>query len=238
MNKDVVRIFSKLILSDKTVNIKLLGDSITHGSGGSGFEQNGEPIVEGFKRNPYGYCWAKSFKEFLESRFNCKVINNACSGTDIGFVIENFDKLVSEDDDIIICTIGTNNRHVFFEDSERRPGKEEHCTFVYNEILRLNKVFEKNKKDYILVANIPVSSTNEKDGENYWRVIHMEDIHNLYLKAHFECGFPFIDMYSLFWDYCEKNDVLPDSLLRDGLHPNDDGYDVIFKLLKSEIGIV
>ena len=63
MNTKAASVFSKIILSDKKINIKLLGDSITHGVGGTGFVQNGEPIVAGFARNPDGYCWAKQFKE-------------------------------------------------------------------------------------------------------------------------------------------------------------------------------
>ena len=48
------------------LRIKLLGDSITHGVGGTGFCQDGEPIVQNFARNPNGFCWAKLLKEYLE----------------------------------------------------------------------------------------------------------------------------------------------------------------------------
>ena len=48
---------------EKIFHIKLLGDSITHGVGGSGFCQDGERIVEGYARNTKGYCWAKLLKE-------------------------------------------------------------------------------------------------------------------------------------------------------------------------------
>ena len=54
MNTEAARIFSSLILSEKTVRIKLLGDSITHGVGGTGFAQDGEPITQGYARNPEG----------------------------------------------------------------------------------------------------------------------------------------------------------------------------------------
>lgn len=54
MKKDVLKVINKVILAEKTVNIKLLGDSITHGEGGTGFKQNGEPIVDGFCRNKDG----------------------------------------------------------------------------------------------------------------------------------------------------------------------------------------
>ena len=42
----------ELFNGEKTVNVKLLGDSITHGAGGTGYKQEGDPIVEHFRRNP------------------------------------------------------------------------------------------------------------------------------------------------------------------------------------------
>jgi len=56
MNIPVIKLMSKVILAEKTVNIKLLGDSITHGVGGTGFEQNGEVIFGSFRRSPDSYC--------------------------------------------------------------------------------------------------------------------------------------------------------------------------------------
>ena len=64
----------------------------------------------------------------------------------------------------------------------------------------------------------------------------MNDVHDLYVKASIECGFPLIRLYTLFMKYCEQRDIVIDSLLADGLHPNDAGYDVMFKLIMDEIG--
>lgn len=236
MNKDIAKIISKVVLAEQTIHIKLLGDSITHGVGGTGFEQNGEPIVDGFARNKDGYCWANLFKEHMETNFNCIVTNNACTGTNIQFIIENFDQLVDTDDDIIICTIGTNNRHQYF-DTIYKHTKREHMELFYNNIVKLNYLFKKENKDVIFVANIPASEENEKDGENYWRLFHMNDVNDLYMKASTVCGFPFISMYLRFLEYCELKGITVDSLLADGLHPNDKGYDVMFKLILKELGI-
>ena len=82
--------------------IKLLGDSITHGVGGIGFEQNGEHIVAEFSRSPGAYCWAKLFAEYMQKKYSISVVNNACTGTKIEFVIDNFDTLVDEEDDFVI----------------------------------------------------------------------------------------------------------------------------------------
>ena len=236
MNTAVAKVISKVILSDKKIKIKLLGDSITHGVGGSGFAQNGEPIVAGFARNPDGFCWAKLFKDYMEEHYNCEVVNNACTGRDIQFIRRYFEQLVDTDDDIVICTIGTNNRQQYFRTGERIP-KTEYMSRFYNEIISLHGQFKAAGKDVIFVANIPASVNNEKDGADYWRVFHMNDVNDMYLKASIECDFPFISMYNAFLNYCEIKDIALNSLLRDGLHPNDEGYKVMFKLIMDELGL-
>ena len=63
-------VIKKILSVKKSARIKLLGDSITHGMGGTGFEQNGEVFIEGFARNPNGYCWANNFKKYIEENKN------------------------------------------------------------------------------------------------------------------------------------------------------------------------
>ena len=236
MNYEAAKVFSQVILAEKTVHIKLLGDSITHGVGGTGFEQDGPVIVEGWARNPNGYCWANRMKAYLEENFSCVVTNNACTGTDIEFILRHFDTLVDGDDDIIICTIGTNNRHQFFETGVKRTVEEMKQTFFAN-VLKLYDRFREAGKAVIFVANIPAALENEKDGENYWRILHMNDIEDVYQKAAFVRGFPLIRLYSLFLGDCLARGVTVDSLLADGLHPNDEGFDVMYRLLLEELGI-
>ena len=232
--KNAKELFHAAVLKARPTKIKLLGDSITHGVGGTGWEMNGEPIAEDFKRSPNSFCWAKLFADHVEKKYNASVRNNACTGTTIEFIIKHFDTLVSEDDDIVICTIGTNNRHQPKSEGVRRTF-EEQSRLVYNGILELEEKFKKSGKDYILVANIP--AFNEEDTPDAWRIIHMNDIHNLYVKAACECDFPFVDLYTLFNDYCEAHGRSVNSYLADGLHPTDEGYEVMYRLLMKEFGI-
>ena len=232
--KKPYEILKDIVASDTTVHIKLLGDSITHGVGGTGFKQNGEPFIKGFARNPDGYCWANTFKKHMETHFNCLVTINACTGTNIAFIINNFAALVDDKDDIIICTIGTNDRHTYFEQGSK-PTREEMGLTFYNNVIKLYDMFKAANKTVIFVANIPASSANEKDGENYWRILHMDDINAIYKKAAEKCGFPFISLYDLLTEYCGSHHITVDSLLSDGLHPNDRGYDVMFDLLCKEL---
>ena len=218
----------------KPVHVKLLGDSITHGVGGTGFAQNGDPIVEKFARNPDGHCWANLFKEYMQKHYDCIVTNNACTGTTIEFILEHFDKLVDDQDDLIICMIGTNNRHQYFYDSPKHT-PEEHLEEFYQNILKLHERFISSGKPVIFMAGIPASAENEEDGEDYWRLFHMDDVCAAYKKAANELGFSLISMYDLFLDYCKTNKITVDSLLCDGLHPNDTGYEVMFQLMKQAL---
>lgn len=227
-----MELIKKLLNSGKNVRIKLLGDSITHGSGGTGYEQDGEEFITGFRRNTKGYCWAKLFREYMEEKYDCTVINNGCSGTTIEYIISNFDILVDKEDDLVICTIGTNNRHKFFDQVNKKPSRDEMCQSFYSNILALNKKFTEANINVIFVANIPASKANDyQDGENYWRIIHMCDINELYKKAQAECGYTLISLYDRFLEYCEKENIFFETLLKDGLHPNDKGYKIMYELL-------
>lgn len=241
MNKEAAKIFSRIILADKPVRIKLLGDSITHGHSGTGYQQNGDPITPGFARNPDGYCWANLFKNYLESRYNCQVVNNGCSGTKTQFIIDRFDELVEPEDDIILCMIGTNDRHQWESDGPKKT-KQERLQDLYAQILTLEDKMRRTGKQYIFMAGIPAEPKCETDGgiingQPYWRQLHMDDIHDLYVKASIERGFPLVDLFTRFRDYYIDNHIPLSELLADGLHPNDRGYELMFRLILNELGI-
>ncbi len=230
MCKQACELVHTLLQNKKHIRIKLLGDSITHGVGGTGWDQNGERFIEGFARSPQSHCWANTFKMFMESHYNATVINNGCSGTNIQFVLKNFDVLVDEQDDLVICTIGTNNRHKFFCNGEKET-PEEYGTKFYHYVLELYDRFKAENIPVIFIANIPAAASAELDGADWWRILHMDDINAIYKHASNVSGFPMISFYDLFMDYCKQNDRTVDSLLADGLHPNDEGYDVMASLL-------
>ena len=233
----VSKTFFDVVNSNKNARIKLIGDSITHGVGGTGFEQNGETIIPNkFKRNPNGYCWANLFKDLVKDRFGATVINNGCSGTEVYYIINNFDALVDNDDDIIICTIGTNNRHQYLRNEPLRTPDEQRAHFKLG-ITTLYKMIKARNIPVIFMANIPASSENEKDGEDYKRLIHMNDIRDQHLAFQKEYGVPLIDLYSAMSSYCYSKGEIIDTYLADGLHPNDTGYKIMFDIITNELGI-
>lgn len=45
------------------------------------------------------------------------------------------------------------------------------------------KTMNQSAKKVIFVANIPAMPDKEKDGENFCRLFHMNDVHDMYVKA-------------------------------------------------------
>ena len=86
--KQPYEVIHQVLQSKDHVQIKLLGDSITHGVGGTGFEQNGAHIVEEFSRNPDGYCWAKLFAEFMKEHIGEQFTGTISGMTEWGMYVE------------------------------------------------------------------------------------------------------------------------------------------------------
>lgn len=210
------------IFSGTNTKIKLVGDSITHGMGGTGFNQNGEYIGSFFGnkyyRNPNGYCWAKLFKDYLESKFSCSVTNNAVSGTSFKELNDAFTSLVSDSDDIVICMYGTNNR----DSLSSMPA------WIQSVINKFNDL----SVDLIIMTPISASVTDETKRTN-----HIEDMCNTIKKLCIKNNVVFVDTNQIMLDYCEYRDISIDTLLADGLHPNDNGHLILFNAVCKSLGI-
>ena len=115
--------------------------------------------------------------------------------------------------------------------------REEIGEAFFNNVLKLNELFVNKNKRVIFIANIPASNQNEEDGADYWRILHMDDINAIYIRASQKAGFAFISMYELLLSHINENDITLDSLLCDGLHPNDEGYKIMYGILKKQFGI-
>ena len=234
--KNNTQLLKIMLKRNKNVIIKLLGDSITHGVGGTGWMQDGDVIIEGVAQSPNSFCWANLFRDYMKEQYGAIVVNKACSGTNIEFILEHFSKLVDDSDDIIICTIGTNNRHKHFWQGER-PTREAHFKEFYSNIKKLYENLTEMGKPVIFMANIPASEENEQDGGDYWRILHMNDINDAYKQFAKEYNVPMISLYDLKSAYCEEKGILIDTLLCDGLHPNDEGYRLMFDFIVKALDV-
>ena len=234
--KTASQVVKSVLESNKNPKIKLLGDSITHGVGGSGWKQNGEHIVKDFVQSPDSFCWANMLRDHMKEKYGATVVNKGCTGTRVEFIIEHFDTLVDADDDLIICMIGTNNRHQSMSSGEKKS-RETMLENFYANVEKLYSMFLDTKIPVILMANIPASEKNEQDGADFWRILHMCDINDTYKKLAKESGATVVSLYDAFSEYCKENEIAVDTLLCDGLHPNDEGYRVMYRLITAAFGV-
>lgn len=228
--KSVRSVFKKLansLITGEKVAIKLIGDSITHGVGGTGWAQTGETIYGNFKVNENGYCWANLFKSYMESKFNCEVINYGTTGRNSKDLLNNINTIVKDTDDIVICMIGTNDRN-----NESRDGVLNSKTGLYQNLLNIHNNISTRGKEIIFMSNIPSSVANENDD----KLFHMEDVDHIVSCVASSLNCEYISVYKLFMEYCQTRNITIDSLLADGLHPNDTGYDVMFYLICNALG--
>jgi lysophospholipase L1-like esterase len=225
--KTIQSIFRRL-WNTSGLKIKFIGDSITQGVGGTGYAQDGEVIFEPFRVNTKGYCWANLLKNYLESKFNCTVKNWGTSGRTSYDLLQHITRLIESDDDIIICMIGTNNRN-----NEYRDGVLNSQEGLYNDLIAIADYVKGLGKEIIFMSSVPASIANETDD----KLFHMEDVDTIIMSAAAHYNMEYISLYKKMLNYCEMKDVTIDSFLDDGLHPNDEGYLVMFNFVCDALGI-
>ena len=236
-----------LIRSGEITKIKVIGDSITHGVGGTGFQQtygdgNVICIVDAlngssgysFKVNTKGACWANSFKKYIETKYPYVSVNcwgtrgmSAHSWLSRGHTENNvfkncLEQLITDEDELVILMIGTNDR-------SQGANIEE---FSSNMTTVINYILGKRKK-LLLMSSLPASLANENDGTQHF---HMEDVNNLLCNFANNYKLWFVSLYNEVNKYLRNTGTSLNSILGDGLHPNDAGYDLMYKLLLETLG--
>ena len=204
----------------KPINVKLIGDSITHGMGGSFYSQSGETIYGDFKVNTNGYCWANNFKKYLETNYHCNVKNYGTSGVKARDILENLSALVSSEDDVIVLMIGTNNK----------LDRELH-TFK-SELKQIIERIENMGKDCIVMCSIPTTVINDSNTP-----YTMREIDNAINEVVNELGKTYISLYKHWIEYCASNGLIESSLFADNVHPNNTGYLLITHMVLKSLGL-
>ncbi len=219
----ISNIISSLYNSNVNTHIKFLGDSITAGQGGTGYSPKGETIMTDsrgntFKANEQGYCWANLMKSYLESKFNCSIKNWGVSGKDSGWLNLYKEQLIENEDEILVVCFGTNDRS--------------NNTDTFSNLRNFVNYSNNLGKKVILMSNIPASLSNEA---NY--SVHMEDIDNRINYLATTLNTEYVSLFKLMKQYLKYTDTTLDSILNDGLHPNDNGYKIMFELISNSLGI-
>lgn len=226
-------IISRIIFSSNAVHIKLLGDSVTAGQGGTGYTndaQHGELILTDsgygtYYTNPNGYCWANLLKAYFEEHFNCTVTNYGCSGMRVYRMKEYLSTLISDDDDIVIFMGGLNDRN----DNSAHTTLE----ILESNIQSIIDYCHANDKEIIIMSPIPTLD-NETGTKNF----KTDDIDHAYMKVSSKNRMEYISVFKRMNDYCLASNTALSSLLNsDGLHPNDNGYSIMYYIICTGLGI-
>lgn len=214
-----------LVEANQSIKIKLIGDSITHGVGGTGFAQDGVEIIKGkhWHVNTAGYCWANLLKKDLESRFNCTVTNFGCSGAASSDLVSGITELIKDDDDVVICQIGTNNRG---------DGSVQRFDYLASDLQIIYDYCATRNIKFIPMIAPPASQENESIKSQ-----HMEDVAHVITAFAQKHNLEYINNFRNLSEYCELKDIAIDTLLMDGLHPSDKGYELMYRHITRELGL-
>ncbi len=177
----------------------------------------------------YGQCstdranksWGGLLKNYLENNFNCAVVNSGISGINSSYIRDHISELISNVDDIVICMIGTNNRN-----------NETAYNSLYGDLIYIEQYCTSRGIKFIPMASIPANLTDEAT-----RYKHMNNINYIISSWAKENSYELINLYEEFYKYCDYDNSKLDSLLYDGLHPNDNGYYIIFRIVCEHLGV-
>ena len=210
----------KIANASEPINVKLIGDSIVAGYGGTGYATDGEIIYDTNRVNTSGTCFANSLITYLSSHFNCSGKNYGIVATNSTDIVNHLSDLVKSTDDIIICMIGTNNRLL----SDGINVLRQDLLTIYNYVKNLGK-------EIIFMSSIPATAADEAS-----RYHTMLEVDNVIMGATSELGIEYISLYKLFIQYLEDKGYDLTDLLSDTVHPNDKGYGIIEYLVLSAFG--
>ncbi len=195
--------------------ILCFGDSITFGRGES-------PSVG----------WVGRLKVFFENKADHNAVYNlGIPGNTSNNLLDRFDaeakariRLSSEDQFVILISIGTNDSKLLGSDEKPNVSVEQ---FESN-IKELLSKSHSNKAKLAFIGLVPVDETITADyNGNKYVNSRIEQFNNVIKEICELNNIPFLDLF----DLMIRQDFR--LLLDDGLHPNDEGYDFMFEEIKK-----
>jgi len=214
--------------------IKIIGDSIAAGAGSSDSTKTEEIILQTeenvFRRRNGSKSWSALFEAYIVEKFpNNVVINNGCGGITSTQVRENLVKLYSEDDDIIIIMLGTNDRK-----------QQNGMNILFENLSYIVRHLKEKNKSVILMTPNPSTNTNELYPN---RLYHMEDVNNVIAcvaeneEVTFISNFNYIQEYLLCRGETIDEIMTEENCQSDGIHPTDKVHYLIFRNLIQSLNL-
>lgn len=148
------------------------------------------------------------------------VENQGSSGAPSDFIAAK----VTSTDDFIFIMLGTNDRHTYLS-----PNKTKSNLRLYIDHIRATT----SAQPILMSANAVAVADDTTASRNF----KMDQVDAAIRSVALEEGVPFISNYDAFMRYEERTGVSLDTLLADGLHPNDPGYKEMFNNICRNIGL-
>lgn len=210
-------------LFDSNNKLIFAGDSIVAGLGGTGYDISstggGEYIMNYHDIDRYenvaGQCWVNSMINHIETVYGkTGVKNRGIGGINTKGVLDNISTIFG-DANTVILSVGTND---YANNSN-----------VYTYLQQIIKYCAQNNIKLMVMTNTP-NNTNNKNEYNA--------IKGQIQRVCNDVGIPCYDMYSEMEMYMDfKGLSLADVLNSDGIHPNDVGYNIMYKCALKLFGI-
>lgn len=215
-DKPDVRAIGKGIITGVYKSISLIGDSVTAGAGGTGYEGTPYNITSN-----KGYCWANILKKYLGERFGISVTNYGMHGSTTEQIRAKIDTIVPDGTDLVVFLCGINDRtEAAFPVLQSTLG-----TF-------LDEIAAKGA-DILIMTGTPFAATGEASKPHHMDEIEEVIVSNAYGKH------KFFSMYQEVINYVESRGLTINKnfLCGDGLHPGDEGYLIMFRVFCEQIGL-
>lgn len=124
--------------------------------------------------------------------------------------------------------IGTNDRN-----DDGQHTKAWKLQNLYNNLQYFYNYCKDRNIQVIFMSNIPASVANENNN----KLFDMSEVDDIIMKFSIQNKIEYISVYKAFMNYCSYKNIDLNTLLQDGLHPNDNGYKVMFYLICQALGI-
>ena len=214
------------------IQIKIIGDSITAGSGSSDDDRSGKVILQidgrDYKEQLGKKCWASLFASYVKGLYPVsRVVNRSCSRLNSTQLKENLLQFVDEEDELVLLMIGANDR-------KQEDGRE----VLAQNLDEILGYFRQLGKTVILMSYPPSTMENEQKLNRYF---HMDEVDRILEEAAVRNGISYISHYRLLLNYYREQQVtveemmLPEQGHHDGLHPPDLVHHLIFEQVVQKI---
>lgn len=219
---------------NKIVNIKIIGDSLAAGVGSSDIEETNEVLFRDSLKKYYRIktknAWHNLLYNYLkDNNMKCRINNYGAVGAFSSQIDKHLNKLVDNNDDIVILLLGINDR-------KRINGLKE----LNNNLRSIIDKLKDMNKSIIVLTPTPSISKNEYY-EN--RIYHTPDIVKIIKEVTFEKNVQLIDLYEYVNRYLEINNLRLEEIIfgencrNDGFHPSDKVQKIMFDKIIKEIEI-